>query len=79
MERSFKTVPDDLRCRGVGTPSDGTFFVEYDLGPNSGLDTASDVDLDDPAEPDMQGLHGMARTSHCNLECSSYRGATGRT
>ena len=131
MERSFKTVPDDLRCRRVKTPSDGTFFVGYDLGPNSELDTASDgqyralnsdtcrrshfkivfvrhphhdgsyccifvshttlyhtfpdslmVDLDDPAEPDMQGLHGMARTSHCNLECPSYRGAsraTGRT
>ena len=114
MERSFKTVPDDLRCRGVETPSDGTFFVEYEFGhmptitfqncicptPPSRwvvllhiccIDIVSHttlyhtfpdslmVDLDDPAEPDMQGVHGMARTSHCNLKCSSYRGATGRT
>jgi hypothetical protein len=50
---------------GVETPpGEIFFFVEYDLGPSSELDTASDVD---PA--DMQGLHRM--TSRC--QCKSHR------
>ena len=44
----------------VETPSDGTFSVEYELGPNLELDTDGDVDDPASAEPDMQGLHGMA-------------------
>ena len=42
------------------TPSDGTFFgVEYELGPNLELDTASLSDVDDDpagAEQDLLGV-----------------------